>query len=180
MTPDIEVWRKLYLKQLEGYEPDHIEAKDREKIEDFYQNHLSLISLKQVFYHELAHHSDWFLDDFSSDLTNGIWFEEGMVEYVSRRYLYSSDDFQKELAINQLLVDYYQKKYNPDSLEEFGQKNYDDNYTKLFAEYWRSFLAVYHLVETYGNFEAVFASYHEFAKQNEISTLTEWFQLSDF
>lgn len=109
-TPSLEIWKKLYLRQLDIYA--HCEDKDYKILEDikqFYNQNLSQIDLKQIFYHELAHHSDWFVDDLDEKLHDSFWFEEGMVEYISRCYLYSPENYQKNRKINQMILDLYKK-----------------------------------------------------------------------
>ena len=59
MTPELTVWKDLYLLQLENYETSH----QTRAIESHYQS-LSENSLLQIIGHELAHWSEHFSDDF--------------------------------------------------------------------------------------------------------------------
>jgi len=45
-----------------------------------FKNHLFTIVA-----HELTHHSDLFLDEFDDEGAGGIWFEEGICNYLSRK-----------------------------------------------------------------------------------------------
>ena len=81
MVPDIDVWKKLYLRQLESYKENDKTAKVRA-----YYEMLTNRNILQIIGHEMAHHSDLFLDDAYEE---AMWFEEGMVEYISRKYFLS-------------------------------------------------------------------------------------------
>ena len=105
MTPDLAVWKELYLYQLMDYEC----SQQTQAIESHYHS-LSENFLLQIVGHELAHWSEHFLDDFDG-YDSYIWFEEGMVEYISRKYFLTEEEFQAEKICNQSLVELFQKKY---------------------------------------------------------------------
>ena len=169
MTPELTVWKDLYLLQLENYETSH----QTRAIANHYQS-LSENSLLQIVGHELAHWSEHFLDDFDG-YGAYIWFEEGMVEYISRKYFFTDEEFQTEKAYNQSLVEHFQKKHGWHSLNDFGTSTYQGNYASIFYEYWRSFLTVDKLVENLGSVQAVFNSYHRWANTDKTLTLLDWF-----
>ena len=154
MTPELTVWKDLYLLQLENYETSH----QTRAIESHYKS-LSGNSLLQIVGHELAHWSEHFSDDFDG-YDAYIWFEEGMAEYISRKYFFTDEEFRAEKACNQSLVKLFQKKHGWHSLNDFGTSTYQGNYASIFYEYWRSFLTVDKLVENLGSVQAVFNSYH--------------------
>lgn len=171
MAPELETWSAIYLKQLDGLE-------EKKEIQDYYTNSLSQNHVMQILGHELAHHSELFLEDFESYFSDGIWFEEGMVEYISRRYFLSEEEFHAEAKVNQQLVDLLKERYGKHSLEQFGEATYEGDYASIFFEYWRSFLAVKQIVEDYnGDVRAVFESYHKWADNNNGQTLVEWFDV---
>lgn len=176
MTPDLDAWKNIYLKQL-----DNIKVNDSNKelinnIKDYYQNHLSNNHVLQILGHELAHHSELFIEDFNNELSNGIWFEEGMVEYISRSYFLTKDEFELEAYYNQQLVNLLKYKYGNHSLEEFGTSTYKGDYASIFFEYWRSFFTVKQIIEAYNNdIHAVIDSYHKWNESNDKKTLLEWF-----
>ena len=145
MTPELPVWKDLYLLQLENYETSH----QTRAIESHYKS-LSGNSLLQIVGHELAHWSEHFLDDFDG-YGAYIWFEEGMAEYISRKYFFTDEEFRAEKAYNQSLVKLFQKKHGWHSLNDFGTSTYQGNYASIFYEYWRSFLTVDRLVENLGS-----------------------------
>ena len=146
------------------------------KIKSYYLTALSQNHILQILGHELAHHSELFLEDFNSDLSDGIWFEEGMVEYISRRYFLSAEEFEAESEINRLLVDLLKSRYGTHSLEEFGKATYTGDYASIFFEYWRSFLAVKSIIDKHqGNIHSVFQSYHEWNQASGSQSLTQWF-----
>lgn len=177
-TPSLEIWKKLYLKQLEIYAPqEDKDCKILEQIKQFYDQNLSQIDLKQIFYHELAHHSDWFVDVLDEKLHDSFWFEEGMVEYISRYYLYSPENYQKNRKINQMILNLYKKYFPLPSLEEFGDDSYLQEFGHIFATYWHAYLTCDALVERFGSFKAVMESYQSWTQQTKVKTLSEWFDV---
>ena len=176
ISPDMEEWREIYLRQMEPYADTCRSDRRIGLVLDYYNRSLSENNILQILGHELAHHSELFLDDFSSEYDNGIWFEEGMVEYISRKYFLTEEEFQNELCINKILVDLYENCQPGNSLEEFGSATYKCDYRKIFYEYWRSFLAVNKIVVAFqGDVLAVFRSYHEWHNANTAAPLSEWF-----
>ena len=115
MTPDLAVWKKIYQHQLVGYK----DCSNLQTLSAYYQS-LSENHLLQIIGHELTHWSDLFLDDFA-DYDANIWFEEGMVEYISRQYFLTEEEFAQERFCNQLLVDLFQEKHGWHSLDAFGK-----------------------------------------------------------
>ena len=142
-TPDMESWQDIYLRQLDGL-PDSPEVGE---IRDYYTNRLTEDNVLQILGHELAHHIELFEE---GEYERGIWFEEGMAEYISRRYFLTGEEFRREAEINRLLVKLQKSRYGNHSLEEFGRETYAGDYASVFFEYWRSFLAVSKLVEACG------------------------------
>lgn len=169
MTPELPVWKDLYLLQLENYETSH----QTRAIESHYKS-LSGNSLLQIVGHELAHWSEHFSDDFDG-YGAYIWFEEGMAEYISRKYFFTDEEFRAEKSCNQSLVKLFQKKHGWHSLNDFGTSTYQGNYASIFYEYWRSFLTVDKLVENLGSVQAVFNSYHRWANTDKTLPLLDWF-----
>lgn len=140
--PELDVWKEIYLSQFDG-QPDP-------EICDYYQNCLGENHLLQIIGHELAHH----LEQFSGDYSRDKWFEEGMVEYISRRYFLTGEEFRKEALIGQKLL-------NMKLSTQYGQ---------IFGEYWANFAAVNEIVDLFGgNVHAVFDCYHRWL-QTDLST----------
>ena len=167
MTPDLEVWKDIYLKQIENYSTE-----DTQEIVAHYHS-LSDNHLLQIIGHELAHQSERFLDYEEETM----WFEEGMVEYISRRYFLTDEEFMREKQINQQLVHLFQTKNDDLPLSQFGQATSERDYASIFYEYWRSFLTIDLLVERFGTVEDVFFSYHTWNNQGRPVDLLTWFQL---
>ncbi|MBP2622417.1 hypothetical protein [Streptococcus oricebi] len=152
LTPDVTYWKELFLRTVEGVE-HHL-------VDEFYQDY-SEIDVLQVLGHELAHHSDLFLDDFEDNRT-AMWFEEGMVEYLSAKMLLPPKRFEQKLALERYLVDNLKDKYGRAGLESFTVETYQESIQAIFYQYWRSFVTVKDLVEQYGNNPlAVFEVYHD-------------------
>ncbi len=171
-TPDLEVWKGIYLKQFEVYHDASIADKGKRYYHQMNEHHIL-----QILAHELAHQSELFLDDFDDENTGSIWFEEGMVEYISRKYFLTAEEFQKEKEFNEYLVDLFENKFGSKSIENFDYGTYDENITVIFYNYWRSFLAIHHLVEKFKSVEDVFASYHQWDHLGRKVTLAEWFEI---
>lgn len=169
--PDPAVWRDIWLRQLDG-----LEGETAEEIRAYYQTSVNDNRLLSILGHELAHHSQWFPDfDDAGAREGGVWFEEGMVEYIGRRYFLTEEEFAAEARINRLLVELLESRYGGHSLEDFGASTYQGDYAGIFFEYWRSFLAVEALVRRFGGVAEVFRSYREWGKAPAGRTLTEWF-----
>lgn len=172
ITPNIDAWQTIYLAQLSNIE----QCGNFDELQEYYKHQVSTNHILQILGHELAHHIPLFIDDCETSSSDGIWFEEGMVEYISRRYFLSSEEFSKEHEINLILVNALKHKYGKHSLNEFGAATYAGDYASIFFEYWRSYLAIHTILENHhGDIHKVFASYHDwYSKRNEISLL-DWF-----
>lgn len=175
MCPDLNSWKTIYLRQLDSLERSEPEA--YRELYDYYSHRLSINHILQILGHELAHHSELFLDDFDSSVSDGIWFEEGMAEYISRKYFLTEEEFQQEAQYNRTLVNLLRSRYGSHSLEKFGASTYEGNYASIFFEYWRSFLAINQAVETYGSIRQVFASYRQWSEKKDTISLLDWFQI---
>lgn len=173
MTPDLQVWQDLYVAQLAPYEGFWEIAELLSHYQNLTENHLL-----QIIGHELAHWSELFMDDFD-DYDRYIWFEEGMVEYISRRYFLTESEFKAETDANQLLVKLFQAKYGWHSLNDFGQATYEGSIASIFYDYWRSFLTIDRLVETLGSVEAVFEAYGKWQSSDTDQPLLDWFITQD-
>lgn len=170
LCPVPAVWRDIYLRQLDG-----LTGPEASEIRAYYETAINTNHILSVAGHELAHHSEWFLDDFEDERVSGIWFEEGMVEYIGRQYFLTQTEFRQEARINRLLVDLLEPRYGGHSLEDFGAKTYEGDYASIFFEYWRSFLAIESLVSRFGSIPEVFRSYREWDAKGRGKTLEDWF-----
>lgn len=170
MCPDIETWKNIYTKQLDG-----VSNTDAQQIRNYYEHNLNKHHILQILGHELAHHSDFFIDE-AYDSGEGIWFEEGMAEYISRSYFLTKEEFQQELDINRKLVALYESRNGKHPLLDFGQGTYKHDYSTIFYEYWRSFLAVNQIINMHnGDICSVFKSYHRWFETGRNQTLAQWF-----
>ncbi len=170
--PDPAVWRDIWLRQLEGV----ADGPAASEIRAYYETTVDDSRLLSILGHELAHHSAWFPDfDDAGAREAGIWFEEGMVEYIGRRYFLTEEAFAAESRINRLLVQLLESRYGNHSLEDFGAATYEGDYASIFFAYWRSFLAVEKLVQRLGSVRDVFRSYRQWAGACRGQTLEAWF-----
>ncbi|WP_186579525.1 hypothetical protein [Aquibacillus kalidii] len=168
ISPDLSGWRKLFVEQLEG--------KKNQKIESFYEN-LSENQLLTIVGHELTHHSDLFIDEFDDDREDSIWFEEGMCDYLSRKYFLSEKEFNEITNIELEMVEMFKAKYGTHSLDDFGNASYEGNLTSIMFDYWRSFLAVKYLVQVQANhnIKQVFEEYHKWHNSGRKKPLMAYF-----
>lgn len=170
-SPRLEEWKQIYLKQLTG-------CPDAEQIASYYREELTENHLLQILGHEMVHHSALFLEGFDADRSSGIWFEEGMCEYISRRYFLSPAQFEREAQVNEWLVQRLCSRYGAYPLEKFGADTYSEDLAGIFYWYWRSFLAVNRLVEAAGGDPMqVFRSYRQWGAFGAKEPLEGWFGL---
>ena len=169
ITPEVAVWKKIYLKQVENYRNDA----RVQLIKDYYGQSIDDDVVLQILGHELAHQSELFIDD---TLLDALWFEEGMAEFISRKFFLTDAAFEQEKRANQMLVELFEEQHSTGSIENFGQSTYDGSYASIFYEYWRSFLLVDKLVHKLGSVESVFEAYHKWHKHGNNYSLSEWFE----
>lgn len=167
--PDIGSWRNIYLLQLD--ETDNVE------IRRYYEADLTENHVLQILGHEFVHHSDLFIDEAYE---RARWFEEGMCEYISRKYFLTDAQFTEAARINRLLVEQFQKKHGKASLENFSADTYWECYAGIFYAYWCSYLAIEQLVDRYkGDIMAVFREYHRWYNSGKAIPLSCWFRIEE-
>lgn len=171
MSPDIETWRKILVRQLDG--------KPLPNVQKFYESY----SENQVFIilaHELTHHSDLFLDGFDDEREDSIWFEEGMCFYLPRKILLSEKEFNEITNTETELFEAFKDKYGNHSLEDFGNSSYQGSLSSIMFDYWRSYLSVKYLVEVRANNDVkmVFDIYHRWHNEGRRVPLAEYFKLN--
>ncbi|WP_144510083.1 hypothetical protein [Bacillus sp. FJAT-22090] len=171
MSPDLQSWRKLFIKQLDD--------KDLPPIQRFYENY-SENHLMTILAHELTHHSDLFIDEFEDERGDSIWFEEGMCQYLPRKYLLNEKEFEEITSVEMELVEVFKDKYGARSLDEFGSSSYEGSLSSIMYDYWRSYLAVKYLVEVRANndIDSIFDQYQNWNKEGRKIPLTEFFELN--
>lgn len=143
-TPELEAWRNIYLRQLDSYEDSAVVR----EIRSYYNEKLNDHHLLQIIGHELTHHSEMFSDEAYEN--GGAWFEEGLVEYISRKYFLSPSEFEDEVRINKKLVELYEKTHAQRSITQFGDMK---DYAAIYYDYWRAFLKVMEAVDRCGGDE---------------------------
>lgn len=172
ITPDLAAWRNLFLRQLDG--------RKSAKVEAFYKN-MPEDHVFSIVAHELTHHSDLFLDEFDDERGDSIWFEEGMCEYLGRKFTLDEDEFTAITEVETELVEMFKTDYGNHSLDAFGSSSYEENLTSVMFDYWRSFLAIKYLVEerASGNVMQIFKEYHSWDEAGRSIPLTEYFKLDN-
>ena len=149
-APDLAVWRDLYLRQLDDCE----ETAQIKEIRAYYETSLGDRHLLQILGHELAHHSDLFSDEAYEN--GGAWFEEGAVEYISRKYFLSEREFEEEARINRALVELYERTHPERPITSFGVSC---DLATLYYDYWRAFLKIGEAVDRFGGELAALARF---------------------
>lgn len=170
-TPETSVWREIYKRQLINYGND-------EQIKEIksYYNNISENYLLQVIGHELMHHSDLFLDDFDNISYEEIWFEEGMCEYISKKYFFTNEEFILDKEMNLKLIELFEKNNDTQSINNWDIIDEKD-YSKIFYDYWKSFIVVDKLVNRLGSIEYVFEKYINWGLSEKKVSLKEWFDI---
>ena len=170
-TPDLDTWQAVYLRQLDGL-PGSAAG---ERVRNYYVNQLSLNNVLQILGHELAHHISLFPDDFDSYPTPSTWFEEGMAEYISRKWFLTDAEFQAEAQANRQLVELLEGRYGRHPLEDYGAHLKGGDFAGLFFDYWRAFLAVSRAVDACGGVPEAFRALRQWSEAGTDQTLAEWF-----
>lgn len=170
-TPEIDIWKEIYKRQLINYGND-------EQINEIktYYNNISENYLLQVIGHELMHHSDLFLDDFDNINYEEIWFEEGMCEYISKKYFFTKEEFVLDKEINLKLIELFEK-YNATQATDNWNIIDEKDYSKIFYNYWKSFIVFDNLVDKLGSIENVFEKYNNWGLSDRKIPLKEWFEI---
>ena len=166
--PDISTWEKIYLRQLQDL--------DSPVIRRYYETGLTENHILQILGHEFVHHSELFFDEAYEQAR---WFEEGMCEYISRKYFLTDTEFDEEARINAALVARYEKRFGKQALEEFTADTYSCSYEDIFFFYWKSFLTVNSIIEQQsGDLMSVFRSYRNWFDSSSPLRLTELFHIA--
>ena len=169
--PDLEDWRDIYLAQLDGL-PDSPALR---RVRAHYEHGLSQNHVLHILGHELAHHSTLF---FEEDYDTAPWFEEGMAEYIGRRYFLTAAEFDAQAEADRLLVELLTPRYGQYPLERFGAETYQRDFGGIFFDYRRAFLAIRRLVdERGGDVHAVFRACRQWRDDPNGQTLAQWFQI---
>ncbi len=180
MTPSVEEWRTFYLSQFKNEVLP--EGTNIEELEQYFGS----ITLDHVFCilaHELTHHIELFPDEFDDDRTDGIWFEEGMCEYLSQKFELTQTQYNELRAIDNSMITLFKPKYGQFSIDQFGIGSYDHkSLAAIMLNYWRSAAAIHYLVEErfQGDVKAVFDKFHEWHKNGRKEKLTDYFGVKDF
>lgn len=149
-----------------------------EKTQKIFNNYLEKEMLC-ILGHEITHHCDFFLTEFDDlDISSDdLWFEEGLVTFLPRYYLYNDKEFKEIIQYETELFNYYKSKYDENNLESFTYEIYksNDNAYVMF-HYWKSFLAIVDLVENYyeGNIHKMIKQYQQWNKEGKKQKLSEY------
>lgn len=163
--PERKVWQQIYLQQLSEY--------DVSVARSYYETALTDNHILQILGHEFVHHSDLFIDEAYEQ---SRWFEEGMCEYISRKFFLTAEEFAEAAQIQKELIRQYEEHNGVLPIEEFDASTYGNSIAAIFYQYWRSFQMVNQLIEeNLGDVLAVFRKYREWAHCGCPGTLRNWF-----
>ena len=143
-VPELDTWKNIYLRQLDSYGNNA----DVKEIRSYYEAKLNDRHLLQIIGHELAHHSEMFSDEAYE--SGNAWFEEGVVEYISRKHFLSKGEFEDEVLINRKLVELYERSHQQRPISLFGDSK---DYATIYYDYWRAFLKIMEAVDHCGGNE---------------------------
>ncbi|CEN87974.1 hypothetical protein [Paraclostridium sordellii] len=171
ISPEISTWKKIYKDLHKGVDNKNVAS---------YHNNITTSLITQLLGHEFTHHIDLFIDDFDDVRHNGIWFEEGMCEYLSRKYLLTDEEFRYISQIEWGYIMYYKNIFKNSSIEKFGIGSYSNRMEKIMYEYYRSFHIVKKLVEVVGNDnpKKIFELYKNWDLEGRKTTLSEYFNIN--
>ena len=169
--PELEDWRDIYLAQLDGL----LDSPALRQVRAHYAHGLGMNHVLHILGHELAHHSALF---FEEDYDDAPWFEEGMAEYIGRRYFLTSAEFDAQAEADRLRVELLAPRYGQYPLARFGTETYQRDFAGIFFDYRRAFLAIRRLVdERGGGVHAVFRDYRQWHENPNGQTLAQRFQI---
>lgn len=143
-VPELDTWKNIYFRQLDSYE----NSADVKEIRSYYETKLNDRHLLQIIGHELTHHSELFSDEAYEN--GNAWFEEGVVEYISRKYFLSASEFEEEVRINKKLVELFEQTHPKRPITLFGDSK---DYAAIYYDYWRAFLKIMEAVDHCGGDE---------------------------
>lgn len=173
-TPDLEAWREIYLRQLDGLP----EGEPVRRLRDYYASRLSTDHVLQILGHELAHHSALFVDDFDEYPSPSTWFEEGMVEYISRKWFLTPEEFAAEEDAGRQLTELLGDRYGGHPLEDFGSHLREGDHAGLFFDYWRAYLSVSRVIDRLGGVLEAFDACRRWRESDGGTPLARWLGLS--
>lgn len=162
ITPDESAWRALYLSALAPLKG----SKEYELLKHYYNRQISKNWILQILGHELVHHSDWFLDEYQNPLQSGAWFEEGMAEYISRRYFLSEKEYQQRCDWDRWAVKQLWNQCGGQPLERFDLAACGQDMTAVLFYYWRCFLTIHDLAVSFDTDE-LFRRYRDWSIKQE-------------
>lgn len=173
ISPEIDTWKNIYREIHQDVPNENVVN---------YHNNITTSLILQLLGHEFTHHIELFLGDFDDSMDNGIWFEEGMCEYLSRMYLLSDEEFRYISQVEWDYIMYYKNIFNDNSIEDFGMESYSNGMRKIMYDYYISFHTVKKIVEVVGNGnpKTVFELYKIWDKEGRKTTLSEYFNIDIF
>ncbi|MEW4353906.1 hypothetical protein AB1I63_03260 [Streptococcus pneumoniae] len=168
MCPDKKEWEDLLSKAFAPYEMP-------QSLVDYYRN-LPDYQMTQIFLHEITHDSDLFGSEYG-EARDDLWFEEGMCEYLSYRYILTDEELLEIRTLLQTQVDFFNPIFGGFHVEKFSEETYKDgNLAYLYTFYVHAFLTVCDLVDQFGSVEQVFEVYQDWWQNSETTSLFDWFK----
>ncbi|MFD1018616.1 hypothetical protein [Thalassobacillus hwangdonensis] len=173
ITPLVDTWKEIYLSS----------ASDSQAASDYFHA-LDLDDVAAIAAHELTHHADFFHSEFETweeEDEEDMWFEEGMCEYLPRKFMFSEEKLDKILSVEADLIERFKSEFGMYPLSSFGKAGYrggnSQGYATAFYDYWRSCITVMRLIEEYcdGEVEQLIAHYRDWVEGERKTNLQNFF-----
>lgn len=168
VSPNQEDWSNLYLGMFKGYDAP---AELIEYLKDFGEKEVI-----QVYLHEITHDIELFVGEYGTE-RDDFWFEEGMCEYLSFRYIYDDQEYEKIIEMLSKLVEYFQGVFGEFDVEHFNEDIYiEGNVEYLLSFYAKAFLLVDQYVKECDGTKNLFEIYADWWNNDSKLTLNDWFK----
>lgn len=174
MCIDEAVWKNHLTEVIPDSAPDFVK--------DYYDEHIQ-DEMLTILGHELTHHSELFLNEFSDEnpTCEDMWFEEGMAMFLPRYYYYDEAMFQEIYEVEKYLYEHYKNEYQTGPLEMFNYDIYGQSPVQDMFHYWRSFIVITDLVlgRYQGDVKLLFEDYYEWDRRGREFPLSEYLKAEE-
>ena len=99
------------------------------------------------------------------------------MEYISRRWFLTPEEFAAEEDVNRQLIALLEDRYGGHPLEDFGSHLRDGDHAGLFFDYWRAYLAVSRVIERLGGVLEAFDACRRWRDSDSGMSLVRWLDL---
>lgn len=166
LSPDVKEWSDLYRDMFMKYNaPEDL-------IEYFAA--VGEKEFMQIYFHEITHDIELFVADYGSE-RDDFWFEEGMCEYLSFRFIYDDEEFATIIEMMSKMVEFYEGVFGRFDVEFFDDDIYvEGNVAYLLTFYSKAFLQIDQYVKQCGGPKKLFEIYADWWNNDSKLTLNDW------